>query len=115
IKIENGNEIALRLIIGYMNVIAGRLDVTMVPLFVQNNMHYYKIYDKVLVKTDTSNNMGYILHCKKCGNRQVITEVDNSCQVCNSKPEHAGPLWIGSLYDRDFLDSMLAEERKLQV
>ena len=115
IRTEYGNEIALRLILGCMNVVAGRLDVTIVPLFVQNNMHYYKVYAKVLVKTDTSNNMGYILHCKKCGNRQIITEIDNSCQVCNSKAEHAGPLWIGSLYDKDFLDGMLLEEKKLQV
>ena len=115
VKTEYGNEIALRLVLGCINLVAGRLDVMIAPLFVQNNMHYYKVYVKILVKTDTSNNMGYIIHCKKCGNRQVINDVDYSCKICNSKAELAGPLWIGNLYNRDFVEGMLVEEKNFQV
>lgn len=115
VKTEYGNEIALRLVLGCMNLVAGRLDVMIAPLFVQNNMHYYKVYVKILVKTDTSNNMGYIIHCKKCGNRQVTNDVDYTCKICNSKAELAGPLWIGNLYNKDFVEGMLVEEKNFQV
>ncbi|TLX96111.1 MAG: tRNA (guanine(10)-N(2))-dimethyltransferase [Thaumarchaeota archaeon] len=115
VKTEYGNEIALRLILGCLNIVAGRLDVMIAPLFVQNNLHYYKVYVKILVKTKSNNNMGYIMHCKKCGNRQIINDSDYSCKVCNSKAELAGPLWIGSLYNKDFVEGMLVEENKFQV
>jgi len=115
VKTEYGNEIALRLVLGCINLVAGRLDVMVTPLFVQNNMHYYKAYVKILVKTDTINNMGYIIHCKKCGNRQVTNDVDYTCKICNSKAELAGPLWIGNLYNKDFVEGMLVEENNFQV
>ncbi len=115
VRAEYGNEIALRLILGCINLVAGRLDVKVIPLFVQNNMHYYKVYVKVLVRTSSDENMGYILHCKNCGNREILEENYKVCKVCNSSAEIAGPLWIGSLQDKDFVNEMLNEESKFQV
>lgn len=115
VRVEYGDEIALRLILGCINIVAGRLDVKIVPLFVQNNMHYYKAYVKVLVKTNDKDEMGYILHCKNCGNRQVTSEVKYECEVCNLKAELAGPLWIGNLYNKDFVNEMIIEEKQFQV
>ncbi len=115
VRAEYGDEIALRLILGCTNLVAGRLDVKIVPLFVQNNMHYYKTYVKVLVRTGDEEEMGYILHCKKCGNRHVIKEPNYSCEVCKSKAEIAGPLWIGSLYDKDFVNEMISVVEQFQV
>ncbi len=115
VRTEYGDEIALRLILGCMNMVAGRLDVKIVPLFVQNNMHYYKAYVKVLVKTNDKDEMGYILHCKNCGNRHVTSEVRYECNVCNLKAELAGPLWIGNIYNKNFVNEMIIEEKQLQV
>ena len=115
VRTEYGDEIALRLILGCMNIVAGRLDVKIVPLFVQNNMHYYKTYVKVLVKTNDKEEMGYILHCKNCGNRHVTSEVRYECNVCNLKAELAGPLWIGNIYNKNFVSEMIIEEKQLQV
>lgn len=110
-----GNEIALRLILGCMNMVAGRLDIMIVPLFVQHSMHYYKAYTKILVRTNTKNCMGYILHCNNCGNRRAIHDVDHICDICGSKAELAGPLWIDKLHDKEFVDSMISEEKNLKV
>lgn len=115
VRAEYGNEIALRLILGCMYLVAGRLDVKIVPLFVQNNMHYYRAYVKVLVKTDSEDSMGYILHCKACGNRKAQKEKEKTCERCNAKIEAAGPLWIGELHDKDFVDSMMSEHKKFTV
>ncbi len=115
VRTKYGNEIALRLILGCTNLIAGRLDVKIAPLFVQNNMHYYKIYVKVLVRTDDQEEIGYILNCKNCGNRHATKEVKNECDICKSKAELAGPLWIGSLYNKDFVNEMIVNEAQFQV
>ena len=115
IRTEYGNEIALRLIIGCINLIAGRLDVKIVPLFAQNNMHYYKVYAKILVRTSSDGGMGYVLHCKNCGNREVLKELNYTCKICNLKAEIGGPLWIDDLLDRDFVNDMLNEEKNFQV
>jgi len=115
LRTEYGNEIALRLIIGCINLVAGRLDVKIVPLFVQNNMHYYKAYVKVLVRTSGDENMGYVLHCKNCGNREVLKELDQTCKVCNARAGIGGPLWINDLFDKDFVRDMLNEEENFQV
>lgn len=115
VRTTYGNEIALRLILGCMNIVAGRLDIMIVPLFVQHSMHYYKAYTKILVKTNTKNCMGYILHCDNCGNRKVVHEVEYTCNICNSKAKLAGPLWTESMYDKDFVDSMISEEKNLVV
>ena len=115
VRTEYGNEIAIRLILGCIHLVAGRLDVQVVPLFVQTNMHYYKVYVKVLVRTDSQENMGYIVHCKSCGHRKVQNEKGISCEVCGTKLESAGPLWIGELYDKVFVDMMLKEQKKFLI
>ena len=115
VRTEYGNEIALRLILGCIHLVAGRLDVKIVPLFVQNNMHYYRVYVKILVKTDSEDSMGYIIHCKTCGHRRVQKEKINSCEICNAKSESAGPLWIGEMHDKTFVDSMLSEQTEFTV
>ncbi len=115
VRTEYGNEIAIRLILGCIHLVAGRLDVQVVPLFVQTNMHYYKVYVKVLVRTDSQENMGYIVHCKSCGHRKVQNEKGASCEVCGTKLESAGPLWIGELYDKVFVDMMLKEQKKFLI
>lgn len=110
-----GNEIALRLIMGCMNMVAGRMDIMIHPLFVQHSMHYYKAYAKILVRTNTKDCMGYILHCDNCGNRKAVREVKPTCDICNSQAKLAGPLWIENLHDKDFVDSMISKEKDLIV
>lgn len=115
VRVEYGDEIAIRLILGCTNLVAGRLDVKIVPLFVQNNMHYYKTYVKVLVRNGDDENMGYILNCRNCGNRKPLKEPDRDCDVCGSKAELAGPLWIGEIYDKDFVNEMSVQEGRFQL
>ena len=115
IKTEYGNEIAIRLILGSICQVANRLDVQIVPLFVDNAMHYYRTYVKVLKRTSQEDNIGYILHCKSCGNRSIAKEQSHSCELCVSKNEVAGPLWIGKLFEKEFVNSMLEEIQRYTV
>lgn len=115
IKTDYADEIAVRLILGCIHLVAARLDVEATPIFVENNMHYYRVYVKILNKPDTRDVMGFISHCKSCGNRQISKEKKESCEICNKKTSIAGPLWIGELFEKEFLKDMLDEAQNLTV
>jgi len=115
VRTEYGNEIAIRLIIGCLRGVAGRLGVEITPLFVESEMHYYRTYVKVLNRPDQKENVGYILHCKNCGHRKTSLEREQECDLCNHKISSAGPLWIGKIFDKEFIQNMIQEVPNLQV
>ncbi len=115
IKTEYGNEISIRLILGCIAFVAARFDIQIIPLFVENEMHYYRTYVRILKRADQEENLGYIIHCTSCGNRQVSLLAKNECELCTSKNRIAGPLWIGSLFEKKFVKSMLENVAQLTV
>ena len=115
IRVEYGNEMAIRLILGSLRSVAARLGVTMIPMFVETEMHYYRTYTKILNRTDQEENLGYILHCKNCGHRKTAIEQQQKCDLCESKNSIAGPLWIGKIFDKVFVKSMIEESSNLKI
>lgn len=115
IKTEYADEIAVRLILGCIHMVASRLDVEATPVFVENNMHYYRAYVRILNKSDTRDVMGFISHCRSCGNREMGREKKELCELCGAKMIAAGPLWTGRLFDGEFLKDMLEEAPSLEV
>ena len=81
----------------YYLLLAARLDIQIEPLFADNDMHYYRTFVKILNKPGNIENIGFILHCKSCGNRKTTKNRIDCCDVCDSKIQLAGPLWIGKL------------------
>jgi len=115
IKTEYSNEIAIRLILGCICLVAYRMDMQIVPLFVDNAMHYYRTYVKVLNRSAQEDNVGYISHCKSCGSRTTSKTQISLCEFCNSEMDSAGPLWTGKLFDKEFLISMQEEIPKYSI
>lgn len=115
VRTEYGKEIAIRLIIGCLRVVGARLGISIVPLFVECNMHYYRVYVKILNRPDQEDNLGFILHCKKCGNRKISLEKEKECDLCKLGVDAAGPLWIGKILDKDFIQTMNSNISNLQV
>ena len=115
VRTEYGNEIAIRLILGCLRMVAARLGVEIVPLFVESDMHYYRTYVKVMNRPDQQKNLGYILHCKNCGHREMTLEQEQECKLCKSKISIAGPLWIGKIFDKEFVQDMISEITNLKV
>ncbi len=109
IRVKYGNEIAIRLILGCLRTVTGRLGVEMLPLFVVSDMHYYRTYVKILNRPDQEENVGYIVHCKNCGNRKTSLEQIQKCELCQSENKIAGPLWIGKLFEKEFMENMIQE------
>jgi len=115
VRTEYGNEIAIRLILGCLRTVAARLGVQIIPMFVESNMHYYRTYVKVLNRRDLQENIGYVLHCKNCGHRKMSLEQEQECELCKLKISIAGPLWIGKIFNKEFVQNMILEIPDLKV
>lgn len=109
VKTTYSNEISIRLILGLVIAVAARLDVEATPVFVETNQHYYRVYLRILNKPDTRNSIGHIAHCRNCGNRHITQNQISECDLCSHKVELAGPLWVGKLFDKEFVTQMLNE------
>ena len=107
VRVEYGNEMAIRLILGSLRSVAARLGVKMIPMFVESEMHYYRTYVKILNRIDQEENLGFIIHCKNCGHRKTSLEQQHECELCKSKTSIAGPLWIGKIFDKDELKELV--------
>ena len=115
IRVQYGNEIAIRLILGCLRAVAARLGVEIIPMFVESEMHYYRTYVKILNHTDQKENIGYIIHCKNCGHRKISKKQEHECELCELKTSIAGPLWIGKIFDKEYVENMINEMPNLEI
>jgi tRNA (guanine26-N2/guanine27-N2)-dimethyltransferase len=115
VRVEYGNEMAIRLVLGSLRSVAARLGVKMIPMFVENEMHYYRTYVKILNQIDQEENVGYIIHCKNCGHRKILLEQQQECELCKLKTSIAGPLWIGKIFDKEYVKNMIDEIPNLEI
>ena len=115
VRVEYGNEMAIRLILGSLRSVASRLGVKIIPMFVESEMHYYRTYVKILNHIDQEENLGYIIHCKNCGHRKISLEQQQECELCKLKNSIAGPLWIGKIFDKEYVENMIDESINLEI
>ena len=110
------NEIALRLVISLIALTAARLDLAIEPIFAHANLHYLRIYVKVLLSSSKANkvydNIRYLRHCFKCGNRNVVERYNMSevCEICDSKFSFAGQMWINKLFDKNLISKSISHK-----
>jgi tRNA (guanine26-N2/guanine27-N2)-dimethyltransferase len=106
------NETALRLLTSLIALTASRLELAIHPLFAHANLHYLRVYIEVSLSSSQANkvydNIGYLRHCFRCGNRNVIMEYDKSevCELCGNGFSVGGKLWINRLFDKNFVKKM---------
>ena len=116
LKTEYGRELGVRILIGFCQRVAGKYELALTPVLAHATRHYFRVYlrgrrgagaaDGVLT------NQGYVSHCRACGRRSLISglvpELPHKCE-CGEKLEHAGPLWLGRLGDKEFIGRMIAD------
>ncbi len=115
VRTKYGNETAIRLILGCIRHVAARMDIEIIPLFVESHMHYYRVFVRILNRPDQEENVGYITHCSSCGNRVPANSHQSVCDACNSKVVQSGPLWTGRLFERGFVEKMIEESNNFNV
>ena len=115
LRTEYCHELAVRILFGSVAVSAAKIDLAVEPVFCHSTDHYIRVYVKVLrgaKKADqTLRQLGYIFHCFRCLNREVFHEIfpdfKLKCQVCGSLMDFSGPLWLGKLWEKEFVKKMV--------
>jgi tRNA (guanine26-N2/guanine27-N2)-dimethyltransferase len=75
---------------------------------------YLKIIFGNSLANSVSSKIGFLKHCQNCKHRRVenLKEQDLVCEMCGTKCNLAGPLWIDSLFGSEFVGAMLKELKK---
>ena len=116
LRTEYCHELGVRILVGFCQRVGARHDFALMPLLVHSTEHYLRVYlrarsgakraDEVLIK------QGYVSHCGACGRRVLsfglTTELPNTCK-CGEKLEHAGPMWLGPLMDKGFIQLVISD------
>jgi len=113
--LDFGKEAGLRILIAHSIIKASERDIALKPIMAYYADHYYRAYfsvDRGASKADALlKGLGYIAVCKGCGYRSVVTEVEDlRCPACGLRTIILGPLWLGSLADREILAGLSRAE-----
>ncbi|WP_461460930.1 tRNA (guanine(10)-N(2))-dimethyltransferase [Methanobrevibacter sp.] len=114
-KSEYCHENGIRILAGFVALTFAKYQKYVEIKLSHSTEHYMRIY--MIVKkgskaTDESlKNIGYISHCKHCLYREstngLAGSLNNTCPICGQKLIHAGPLWLGKIQNKDFIEQML--------
>lgn len=107
-----GNELGVRILIYSAIKEAKLIGKCLIPVFCHAGRHYYRAYlknvNKAAVKT------GFLLLCRKCLNFHGSEDEIKVC--CMKNMDFAGPLWLGSLFNKEFVNNLvpyIREESKI--
>jgi tRNA (guanine26-N2/guanine27-N2)-dimethyltransferase len=123
LRTEYCHELAVRLLAGCLATTAAKQDIGVNVVFSHRAEHYVRTCATIKYGAKNADeslkNMGYLLHCFKCFHREkeslFAVQRSDRCSECGSKLNIAGPLWLGRLFDSQFLELMESEanHRKL--
>jgi tRNA (guanine26-N2/guanine27-N2)-dimethyltransferase len=120
------NEIAVRILISFLGLVAGRMDLSIEPVFAHSHRHYSRVYIRVHVSSNEANklsdNLGYITHCFNCGDRRKHSftfQLPLLCSICGSderdknekKISISGPLWIKPIFSKQLISDALDDDK----
>jgi len=120
LRTEYCHEVGARLLIASLASAAARHDLGIDVKLTQSTDHYLRVYATVrhggIRANEALGRLGYIAHCFHCFNREPMSRpASPNCGICGRRYAIAGPLWLGSLYDKKFCSEMLdlVERKKL--
>ena len=117
-RIEFCHEVGLRIMIGTAVREVLKYDFGLEVLLSYSIDHYFRAYFRATMgakRGDASaSHLGYLLYCPECGWRGTVKFNEAflyTCTSCSKPLRRAGPLWCGTLADRDFLNSVASQDR----
>ncbi|TXT55000.1 MAG: tRNA (Guanine(26)-N(2)/guanine(27)-N(2))-dimethyltransferase [Promethearchaeota archaeon] len=108
-------EIGARILLYTISRIANINKAGFLPLLTFYSNHFVRIflltYKSKRKIFQAMENYGYCVYCKHCGHRfKTPLNIINSIGICSlcgeDKLDYAGPLWIGELHERTFLEKI---------
>lgn len=114
---EYHKEMGARILLGAAMRALGRRDKGARVLLTHATRHYVRVYLEIIKGVpsadDALEKMGFIVHCPNCGYRSwkygLAVQLVSICPQCKGTLQPAGPLWLGSIQDRDFCEAVLVE------
>lgn len=117
LRTEYCHEIGIRLLYGALAFAAARYDRGIKPVFSHSTRHYLRVYaiieDGAEEGDRSLEEIGYIGHCSICHERMILGQNFGQCRRCGQRLDVAGPLWIGKIFEKDFVKAMEDTARKL--
>jgi tRNA (guanine26-N2/guanine27-N2)-dimethyltransferase len=119
LRTEYCHELAVRLLAGCTATLAAKHDIGIKVIFSHSSEHYIRVYAQISYgakRADESvKQLGFILHCFNCLHRETTQQPFGSlqCPECGVKMDYAGPLWLGSVFDQNFIELMIKENRSV--
>ena len=122
-KSEYCHETGIRILAGFVALTLSKYAKCIEVKLSHSTEHYMRLYleiKKGSKRTDESlKNIGYISHCKNCLHRQtskgLASPMEEICPVCGEKLIHAGPLWLGNIQDKEFIQEMIDEAENKKI
>jgi tRNA (guanine26-N2/guanine27-N2)-dimethyltransferase len=109
---EYCHELAIRILLGKIARTASDFNFGIAPLLSLSRQHFVKVLVEAskgaASAVESMKKLGYISHCFKCLTREWSFGVPkaNKCPDCGSDYVHAGPLWLGELWNTGTLHTM---------
>jgi tRNA (guanine26-N2/guanine27-N2)-dimethyltransferase len=116
LRTEYCHELGIRILVGFCQRVAGRHEIALAPLLAHASKHYFRVYLRASRSPRRADELlaqqGYVSHCGACGRRAVsfgiAAELPRSCE-CRGKLGHAGPMWLGRIIDRGFVQRVVSD------
>ena len=113
IRTEFEKELAVRILAGCLAGISGRIKLGITIVFAHATDHYARIYAKVKKGKAAANAstrlLGFLEYCPKCLMRSAAKSIESiqmTCEVCGSRVNVVGPIWLDALWDRNTVKNM---------
>lgn len=114
LKNEYMHESGLRILAGYTARTASKYDLCLRPLLLYYMDYYFRMFFRVSKGAKPADKMldkvGFVIHDNSSGARYVTPE-----PVLTEVHRTIGPLWIGELCDKEFVDTLLRKLDKLKT
>ena len=114
IKAEFEKELAVRTLAASLAAVASKLELGMNIVFSHATDHYARLYAAISKGRKAANltlrNLGYLTYCPACLFRiakPAISSIRDKCDSCGATCPTGGPLWLGPLWDKRIVDSMI--------
>lgn len=122
-KSEYCHENGIRILAGFVALTLAKYSKCIDIKMSHSTEHYMRLYIKIekgSKKSDeTLKNIGYISHCSSCLHRQtsygLASSVEETCPVCGEKLVHAGPMWLGDIQNKEFIQKMIDETEHKKI
>ena len=107
-------EMGVRVLLSSLVRAGARYDIAVTPILTHATKHYVRTYLRVDGGATEANDLlertGFVYHCQQCLWRDhefaLTADPPGECPNCGQHLQTAGPIWLGAVHDRDFLDGV---------